>query len=183
MIWIPRIDDVRELYPDPFPYEDYVAYLNTPQVQSAIGAFVNFSESSNVVSQAFVETGDDGRESMTIEDIRSLLGRNITVTLWAGDADYNCNWLGGQVVADHVNHEGYSKAGYANLQTIDTIQVRVSAFNKENGMIHSHTQSNAHIYLVSFFKTQNSTAKQSRVDSFPLQESMKVVMKYPFTNQ
>lgn len=117
------LDDIRELSPDPFPYEDYVAYLNTPQVQSAIGAYVNFSESNNVVGQAFAETGDDGRESMTIEDIRKLLARNITVTLWAGDADYNCNWLGGQVVADMINHEDYSKAGYADLQTKDTVKV------------------------------------------------------------
>ena len=41
--------DMRELEPDPFPYGFYVDYLNTPEVQKAIGAFVNFSESSSTV--------------------------------------------------------------------------------------------------------------------------------------
>jgi len=43
------------------------------------------------------------------------------VTLWAGDADYNCNWLGGEAVATEVDHCGYSSAGYTNLTTDDNI--------------------------------------------------------------
>lgn len=107
--------DSRELTPDPFPPEFYVDYLNTPRVQQAIGAYVNFSESNSAVGDAFGSTGDDGRESGTIEDIRYLLSQNITVTLYAGDADYNCNWLGGQAVADEINATGYTKAGYTDF--------------------------------------------------------------------
>ncbi|UZJ55478.1 hypothetical protein CBS101457_004798 [Exobasidium rhododendri] len=113
--------DVRELEPDPFPYSDYIAYLNTPKVQEAIGAYVNYTESSNLVGSAYGTTGDDGRESLTIEKIRLLLRSNITVTLWAGDADYNCNWLGGEAVASEINHHGYSTAGYTNIKTSDGV--------------------------------------------------------------
>ena len=42
--------DFREMLPDPFPPEFYVTYLNTAKVQQAIGAYVNYSESSNTVS-------------------------------------------------------------------------------------------------------------------------------------
>lgn len=113
--------DMRELTPDPFPYEFYVDYLNTPEVQQAIGAYQNFSESSNSVSTAFGTTGDDGREISTIEDIRSLLAANVTVTLYAGDADYNCNWLGGQAVAEEIAANGYASAGYTDIITPDGI--------------------------------------------------------------
>lgn len=82
--------DIRELQPDPFPETYYVDYLNSPKVQAAIGAYVNFSESSGTVSAAFGTTGDDDRESGTIEAVRSLIRQNLTVTLYAGDADYNC---------------------------------------------------------------------------------------------
>ena len=58
--------DMRELSPDPFPTLFYVDYLNTPEVQIAIGAYQNFSESNNAVSDAFTSTGDDGREYGTI---------------------------------------------------------------------------------------------------------------------
>ena len=40
--------DIRELQPDPFPYSFYVDYLNTPEVQQAIGksnlAFLYFPQ-------------------------------------------------------------------------------------------------------------------------------------------
>jgi hypothetical protein len=57
---------MRELTPDPFPFEFYVDYLNTPEVMSAIGAFVGFSESNDAVSTAFGATGDDNREDGTV---------------------------------------------------------------------------------------------------------------------
>ena len=83
--------DIRELTPDPFPYEYYVDYLNTPKVQAAIGAYQNYSEFSNAVGLAFQSTGDDGREDSTIEDLGKLLAQNITVMMYTGDADYICN--------------------------------------------------------------------------------------------
>lgn len=79
--------DIRELTPDPFPYGFYVDYLNSPKVQEAIGAFVNFSESSSYVGSAFGSTGDDDRESGTIEAVRGLVSQGVYVVEYAGDAD------------------------------------------------------------------------------------------------
>ena len=113
--------DMRELTPDPFPYDFYPTYLNTPKVQQAVGAFVNFSSYSATVGDAFGSTGDDGRESGTIEAIRKLLKQGVDVLIYAGDADYNCNWLGGQAVVNEVNAPGFSKAGYADIHTSDGV--------------------------------------------------------------
>ncbi|KAF2130341.1 carboxypeptidase S1 [Dothidotthia symphoricarpi CBS 119687] len=113
--------DMRYLTPDPFPYSFYVQYLNTPEVQTAIGAYQNFSESSGTVSSAFGNTGDDDRESGTIEACRQLLDAGVQVMLYYGDADYNCNWLGGQVVAREIDAAGYSTAGFVNISTSDDI--------------------------------------------------------------
>ncbi|KAF2628720.1 alpha/beta-hydrolase [Macroventuria anomochaeta] len=91
--------DMRYLTPDPFPYSYYVEYLNTPAVQKAVGAFQNFSESSSTVSSAFDNNGDDdNREFGTIEACKKLLAAGVQVMLYYGITDYNCNWLGGQVV-------------------------------------------------------------------------------------
>jgi hypothetical protein len=79
---------MRELKPDPFPYSFYVAYLNSPGAQAAVGAYQNFSQSSNSVYQAFTATGDDNREVGTIQALRKLIKQNVTVMLYAGDADY-----------------------------------------------------------------------------------------------
>ncbi|KAI1828291.1 Alpha/Beta hydrolase protein [Xylaria intraflava] len=112
--------DMRELVPDPFPYGFYNAYLNTPKVQAAIGAYTNFT-GNNVVGEAFDDTGDDGREDGTIEALRNLVAQDgiTTVALYAGDADYNCNWLGSEVVATTVGAPGYESAGYTDLKTSD----------------------------------------------------------------
>ncbi len=64
-----------------FPPEFYVAYLNTPAVQSAIGAFQNFTEYSSGVGDAFNTTGDDGREDGTVADMLELLEQGVTVCL------------------------------------------------------------------------------------------------------
>ena len=77
---------MRELTPDPFPYEFYVDYLNSPKVQAAIGAYQNFSEYSGTVGNAFGNTGDDDRESATIENVRKLLEAGVQVLLYFGDA-------------------------------------------------------------------------------------------------
>ncbi|EMD62877.1 hypothetical protein GGP41_002849 [Bipolaris sorokiniana] len=113
--------DMRELTPDPFPYSYFESYLNLPEVQKAIGAFQNFSTSSSTVSSSFGNTGDDGRESGTIEACQKLLAAGVQVMLYYGDADYNCNWLGGQVVADQIKAKGYSKAGFTNISSSDGI--------------------------------------------------------------
>lgn len=36
-------------------------------------------------------------------------------------SDYNCNWLGGQVVASMINATGYSTAGFTNITTSDNL--------------------------------------------------------------
>ncbi|CEJ94632.1 hypothetical protein VHEMI10151 [[Torrubiella] hemipterigena] len=111
--------DIRELSPDPFPYNFYVNYLNTPKVQEALGAFTNYSDYSYIVGNAFGRTGDDGREVNTVEDLGLLLKQGVTVALYAGDADFVCNWYGVETIADRVGAPGWAKAGYVNVTTSD----------------------------------------------------------------
>lgn len=113
--------DMRELTPDPFPYDFFADYLNTPSVLSAIGAFTNFTEFSATVGDNFAATGDDARDPNTAADLRSLLEAGVTVALYAGDADYICNWLGVEAVAAQINPPRWTKAGYVNLTTSDGI--------------------------------------------------------------
>ncbi|KAF7195659.1 Carboxypeptidase S1-like B [Pseudocercospora fuligena] len=122
--------DIRELTPDPFPYSFYVVYLNTPKLQKAIGAYVNFSESNSAVGNAFGSTGDDDREEGVYAALRRLIKKGVYLVQFAGDADYNCNWLGGQQVSKNVQAPGFSSAGYVNITTSDKVvhgQVKQSA--------------------------------------------------------
>ncbi|CZS99758.1 related to carboxypeptidase [Rhynchosporium agropyri] len=113
--------DIRFLSPDPFPSKFFIDYLNAPEVQAAIGAYQNFSESSLTVYDAFVTTGDESRESGTVEALNKLVSQNVTVMLYAGDADYDCNWLANEVTAEEVKAPGFDCAGYVNITTSDTV--------------------------------------------------------------
>lgn len=113
--------DVRYLTPDPFPPTYYVDYLNTPEVQEAIGAYVNYSESNNAVSAAFANTGDDDRELGTTAAVKRIYDAGVTMVHYYGDADYVCNWIGGEVVAENVKATGFDTAGFANITTDDDV--------------------------------------------------------------
>ena len=50
-----------------------------------------------------------------IEDLQQLLDRGVHVSLVYGDADYICNWFGGEAVSLAVNHTQkaqFNAAGY-----------------------------------------------------------------------
>ena len=119
--------DIRELLPDPYPYVNFPAYLNKPEVQQAIGAYVNFSYASTnlgagTVANAFAATGDDSRELGIMSELQTLLNdKGIYMLHYAGDADYNCNWIGGEHVADNLNVTGWCEAGYQNISTPDGV--------------------------------------------------------------
>lgn len=73
------------------------------------------------VANAFGNTGDDGREVGTITAIGKLLKQNVSVLLYAGDADYNCNLIGNEVVSGQIGAPGFDTAGYTNIKTSDHI--------------------------------------------------------------
>ncbi|RDW88375.1 carboxypeptidase S1 [Coleophoma cylindrospora] len=115
-------DDVRELAPDPFPPTYYVDYLNKANVLQAIGATTNFTQASVQTFFAFNSTGDDSRTGAIINTaMQTILQEGVTVTTFAGDADYDSNWIGGQVVANNVNAPGWTQAGFVNLTTTDGV--------------------------------------------------------------
>jgi carboxypeptidase C (cathepsin A) len=114
------IYDIRQQAPSPFPSNAYVEYLNTPEVQKAIGARVNYTDSSDAVFNAFLSTGD-AITGQPLPDLASLLRLNVRVALIYGDADYICNWLGGEAFANALAMSvdsyatGYPLAGYAQV--------------------------------------------------------------------
>lgn len=93
-----NVYDIRQKIPTPDPSAAYQEYLNQASVLEAIGARVNYTESSPYVQEGFISTGDTIRGGM-IEDLAALLKLGVRVALIYGDADYACNWYGGQAIA------------------------------------------------------------------------------------
>jgi carboxypeptidase C (cathepsin A) len=107
--------DIRHPYNDPTPPSYFVDYLNKADVQNAIGVDLNYTESNDWVYWAFQQTGDFIFDDF-MTDLEMLLNEGVRVGLFYGDADYICNWFGGEAVSKQVNYTHkaeFNAAGYA----------------------------------------------------------------------
>ena len=83
--------DVRAPLNDPFPPKTYISYLNDPAIQARIGANHSYTECSQSIFAEFgTVTGDLVRS--TLPTLTGLVHSGIQTLLWAGDADWICNW-------------------------------------------------------------------------------------------
>ncbi|WYZ34022.1 hypothetical protein EsH8_I_000298 [Colletotrichum jinshuiense] len=109
-------NDIRLLSPEPYPSPSFIAYLNRADIQAAIGASNNFSQASVQTSIAFSSTGDDSRTgALVTKSMSNLLQQGVSVALFTGDADYDSNIIGAQVVAANVGAANWANAGFVNL--------------------------------------------------------------------
>jgi carboxypeptidase D len=86
-------------------------------VMDAIGVDINYTSSNNEVYYAFQQTGDFVWPNF-IEDLEKILALPVRVSLIYGDADYICNWFGGQAISLATNYSGaenFRAAGYTPL--------------------------------------------------------------------
>ncbi|KAF2200320.1 alpha/beta-hydrolase [Delitschia confertaspora ATCC 74209] len=114
-----NVYDIRVKDPA-FSSYGYLEYLNTAAVQSSIGAKVNFTESNYGIFDAFRMTGDEVRGTQ-LSSLASLLTLGVRVAFIYGDADYICNWYGGEAVSLAVGSQlpvyadAFPAAGYADI--------------------------------------------------------------------
>jgi carboxypeptidase C (cathepsin A) len=111
--------DIREPANDPFPPDNYIAYLNTLEVLTAIGAYQNYTECS--AAPDFQGPNDFIAGTGLIQDLNDLITQDVNIVLYHGDADFICNWMGGEVVANEIDAPGFSQAGYENISTPDKV--------------------------------------------------------------
>jgi carboxypeptidase C (cathepsin A) len=113
--------DITHNIPDPFPPSTYLEYLNTGELLQAIGARINFTQSSMSVLNAFLATGDSERGSQ-ISDLTFLLARGVRIALIYGDRDFICNWIGGEAISFSIaadagsQYAPFYRAGYADIR-------------------------------------------------------------------
>lgn len=113
------IYDITQKKPTSFPPRTYLEYLNLADVQSAIGAAVNYTETNAAVANAFLQTGDYQRGNQ-ITQMAYLLSLGVRVALIYGDRDFICNWAGGEAVAYSIaaqapKYSPFYSAGYADI--------------------------------------------------------------------
>ncbi|KAF8810683.1 putative carboxypeptidase S1, partial [Phlegmacium glaucopus] len=109
-------DDLRQNSSALFPPEFYVNYLHEASIKKRIGAEVQYKECPDAPFEQFVKTGDDART--LLPQLAALANSGLKMLIWAGDADINCNWLGGHasvLAMDWFGKEALSQTPFTNM--------------------------------------------------------------------
>ncbi|KAI4621558.1 hypothetical protein J4E80_003928 [Alternaria sp. BMP 0032] len=113
--------DIRHTYEDPTPPSNFGDYLNLAEIQDALGVTLNYS-GSNGIYYAFQNTGDFIYPNFRL-DLEYLLSQDVRVSLAYGDADYICNWFGGEAISlamEYTHSDEFRAAGYAPMMVDGT---------------------------------------------------------------
>ncbi|KAJ2740893.1 hypothetical protein GGI20_005550, partial [Coemansia sp. BCRC 34301] len=88
--------------------DDITTFLNNPKTQQELGAEVNFfATCSQKVHLGFMLAGDVPKPFHL--EIPPLLSAGIRVLIYAGDADWICNWYGNKAYAQALEWSGQTK--------------------------------------------------------------------------
>ncbi|KAK8029456.1 hypothetical protein PG993_010747 [Apiospora rasikravindrae] len=103
----------------PFPPKYAAGYLNSREVQEALGVPLNFTGFASAPNDAFIKTGDF-MLGHNVADLGHLLDKGVKVAFMYGDRDYQCNWRGGEAISLNITSKyssDFRKAGYTDLKT------------------------------------------------------------------
>ncbi|KAF5714046.1 carboxypeptidase D [Fusarium mundagurra] len=100
--------DIRAPGNDPFPPETYNNYLTTPSVKKAIGAQTDYQECGDESYDKFIKSGDRGRSFLPT--LSKVIDSKIQVLIWAGDADWICNWMGNYRALNSIAPQSFVSA-------------------------------------------------------------------------
>ncbi|UPX19027.1 Carboxypeptidase D [Ascochyta rabiei] len=119
---------------------DYIiGYMNQDWVQKELGVPLNFSISSNVITQTYLGvTGDLVRVS--IDKMNRVANSDIKIALIFGDRDYRCNWLGGEAVSLSLSYPAaplFHDAGYQSILPVSNATSPVPS-GSGSGLVRQH---------------------------------------------
>lgn len=118
--------DIRSPSNDPNPPQTYVSYLQSSAVVKAIGAQSTYQECPNAPYQKFASTGDNPRSFLS--QLSHVVQKGVQTVVWAGDADWICNWFGNQAAAEAVTYSGQSAFKLAELTPYNVAGKQVGTF-------------------------------------------------------
>lgn len=105
---------------EPLPPGLYQPYLNQAEIAAVLGVETNYTYVSGFAGEevytVFSHTGDFVRSYR--RDLEELLDAGVPVALLYGDADWVCNWFGGELLSLAANYTGmeeFAAAGYERL--------------------------------------------------------------------
>lgn len=95
---------------------DFIPWLTSSEVVSAIGAELPFTPGNKDIVQNFQDKGDWMRS--TKPQLEAIIDAGVRVVLYAGDADFLCNYMGLEALTDNLQTRfstEYAKQEWTNF--------------------------------------------------------------------
>ncbi|KAM0544662.1 hypothetical protein ACHAPJ_011723 [Fusarium lateritium] len=112
------------------PPTKHEEYLQRADVQKAVGAKVNYTNSGGATNILY--SGDDAKSFL--DEVSRIVQDGVQVLIWAGDADYVCNWIGTKRVADAVDWPQKEIFSRNNLQPYKVKGVEKGTFKSVDNL-------------------------------------------------
>ncbi|KAF4972372.1 hypothetical protein FSARC_1057 [Fusarium sarcochroum] len=130
------------------PPTKHEEYLQRADVQKAIGARVNYTDSGGATDIIYSGDGEfplhylrKAKVLTAVLDAKSFLGElsrivqdGVEVLIWAGDSDYVCNWIGTKRVADAVDWSQKASFSQKKLQPYEVQGVEKGSFKSVDNL-------------------------------------------------
>ncbi|CAG7566062.1 unnamed protein product [Fusarium equiseti] len=112
------------------PPTHHEKYLERPDVQKAIGARVNYTDSGGQFG--IVNSGDDAKPFLG--ELSRIVRDGVQVLIWSGDFDYGSNWVGTKRVVDAVDWPRKKEFSGKGLKPYKAQGVQKATFNFVNNL-------------------------------------------------
>ncbi|KAF1815331.1 putative carboxypeptidase S1 [Eremomyces bilateralis CBS 781.70] len=118
--------DIRKPRPNDNAPQPYDNYLQLRDIKWQIGARYRYSECTMDVDSAFNNAGDHAVSFLPV--LEAVAAANVTVLIWAGDADWKHNWYGNLEVAKTLKHAGQEEFNSKELVPYTVNGVELGSF-------------------------------------------------------
>jgi len=137
---------------------DVTAYLNKAEVMKAVGAEVSSFESCNFdINRNFLLHGD---WMLPFHTMVPALLEEIEVMIYAGDADFICNWLGNQAWTEALEWKGKKDFNAAEKKSFDVNGEDMGTFKTSGNFTFLRLSQGGH--MVPFDQPESSLAMLNR---------------------
>jgi len=111
---------------------EHTELLQSTEIQNIIGASRRYSECPRAVQTRFLRTGDDSKNYLPV--LEEVVNKGVTTVLWAGDADFICNWMANHATANNLKYAGHDKFKSMSLQPYQVNGKQKGTFKTEGNL-------------------------------------------------
>ncbi|PKS12992.1 hypothetical protein jhhlp_000333 [Lomentospora prolificans] len=123
--------DIGDIRANPTrPNTQHIQYLQRPDIQEAVGGLTNYTDSGGAIGIVLSGDGKYPYAKSFTSELSDVVKAGVKVLIWTGDADYVCNYVGTQRIAESVEWSGQQVFTDAAMEPYTVNGIQKGEFKK-----------------------------------------------------